>query len=114
MSATENARSAIWICRPPTPADDEFLYKLYCSTRDDEMALWGAPADQQAAFLRMQFDAQRAHYGQAFARADHAIITIDGRPVDGYLVTGVNTGGEGPAGNATAGPRIVNSSGSCP
>ena len=32
----------------------------------------------------------------------------------GYLVTGVNIVGEGPAGSATAGPRIVNSSGSCP
>jgi len=31
-----------------------------------------------------------------------------------YLVTGSNIGGEGPSGNATAGARTVNSSGSCP
>jgi hypothetical protein len=31
-----------------------------------------------------------------------------------YLVTGSNTGGEGPAGNATVGARTVNSSGGCP
>jgi hypothetical protein len=31
-----------------------------------------------------------------------------------YLVTGVNGNGEGSAGNATAGPRIVNSTGTCP
>jgi hypothetical protein len=31
-----------------------------------------------------------------------------------YLVTGMNANGEGPAGNATAGARIVNSSGACP
>jgi hypothetical protein len=31
-----------------------------------------------------------------------------------YLVTGTNAGGEGSAGNATAGPRTVNSSGTCP
>ena len=31
-----------------------------------------------------------------------------------YLVTAGNDAGEGPAGNATAGPRIVNSTGSCP
>jgi hypothetical protein len=30
-----------------------------------------------------------------------------------YLVVGVNGPAEGPAGNATAGPRIVNSSGQC-
>jgi len=31
-----------------------------------------------------------------------------------YLVTGINGSGEGTAGNATAGPRVVNSSGACP
>jgi hypothetical protein len=31
-----------------------------------------------------------------------------------YLVVGVNGPAEGPAGNATAGPRIVNSTGTCP
>lgn len=31
-----------------------------------------------------------------------------------YLVTGLNMFGEGTAGNATAGPRIVNSTGACP
>ncbi len=31
-----------------------------------------------------------------------------------YLVTGMNMFGEGTAGNATAGPRIVNSTGACP
>ncbi len=31
-----------------------------------------------------------------------------------YLVTGTNANGEGPTGNATAGARIVNSSGTCP
>jgi ribosomal protein S18 acetylase RimI-like enzyme len=34
----------------------------------------------------MQFDAQRAHYRRHFARADHAIITIDGRPAGRVLV----------------------------
>jgi hypothetical protein len=44
-------------------------------------------------------------------------ITEDPTGIEGgfywYLVTGSNTGGEGPAGNATAGPRTVNSSGVC-
>jgi len=31
-----------------------------------------------------------------------------------YLVTGSNSGGEGPAGSATAGPRVVDSIGTCP
>lgn len=86
MRALINEPFAAWSRRPSTPADDEFLYRLYSSTREDEMALWGAPADQQAAFLRMQFDAQRAHYGRHFALADHAIITINGQPVGRILV----------------------------
>jgi hypothetical protein len=47
-----------------------------------------------------------------------ATITEDPTGIAGgfywYLVTGSNTGGEGPAGNATAGARTVNSSGTCP
>jgi len=31
-----------------------------------------------------------------------------------YLVTGGNGHAEGPAGNATAGPEVINSSGGCP
>jgi hypothetical protein len=31
-----------------------------------------------------------------------------------YLIRAANGGGEGPAGNATAGPRIQDSSGACP
>jgi len=50
------------------------------------MALWGAPADQQAAFLRMQFLAQRSQYGRHFSRADHEIITIDGQAAGRTLV----------------------------
>ncbi len=45
-------------------------------------------------------------------------ITEDPTGVTGrffwYLVTGTNDGGEGTAGNATAGARVVNSSGICP
>jgi ribosomal protein S18 acetylase RimI-like enzyme len=86
MRALHNAPFPVWSRRPSTPADLEFLYQLFSSTRDDEMALWGAPADQQAAFLRMQFDAQRAHYGRHFSLAGHEIITIDGEPVGRILV----------------------------
>ncbi len=50
------------------------------------MALWGATSGQQAAFLRMQFEAQRVHYGLHFPHADHAVITIDGQPVGRVLV----------------------------
>jgi ribosomal protein S18 acetylase RimI-like enzyme len=86
MQAPGTVGSTAWSRRPATSADDAFLYRLYASTRDDEMALWGAPADQQAAFLRMQFDAQRAHYQRHFSLANHEILTIDGDPVGRTLI----------------------------
>ena len=86
MRAQTNAPSAAWFRRISTSTDGEFLYRLYASTRHEELALWGAPADQQEAFLRMQFEAQRAHYNRHFGSADHEIIAIDGQPVGRILV----------------------------
>lgn len=86
MSTDDDTASVAWSRRPSTPADGEFLYRLYSSTRDDEMALWGAPPDQQAAFLRMQFEAQRAHYERHFALAVNEIVMIEGKPVGRILV----------------------------
>jgi hypothetical protein len=52
------------------------------------------------------------------AAASTATITEDPTGIAGgfywYLVTGSNAGGEGSAGNATAGARTVNSGGGCP
>ena len=42
-------------------------------------------------------------------------VAIDGtNRVVYYLIVAYNGSGEGPAGNATAGPRVVNTTGSCP
>lgn len=50
--------------------------------------------------------------------ATSAAVSEDPSSVAGrfywYLVTGSNGNGEGSAGNATAGPRVVNASGACP
>jgi ribosomal protein S18 acetylase RimI-like enzyme len=66
--------------RAVRPDDEPFLYRLYASTRDDEMALLNWPEAQKCAFLRMQFEAQCRHYAQ-FGAADFALIERDGRPV---------------------------------
>jgi GNAT superfamily N-acetyltransferase len=76
----------VWTRRAALPSDEAFLYRLYCSTRDEEMALWGAPAEQKQAFLTMQFRAQGAHYGRHFARAEHTIVLVGGEPVGRVLV----------------------------
>jgi hypothetical protein len=66
--------------RPQGPLDEAFLYRLYAGTREEEMALWNASAEQREAFLRFQFDAQRAHYVRHFPDARHDVVTIDGEP----------------------------------
>jgi ribosomal protein S18 acetylase RimI-like enzyme len=67
--------------RPEQPEDEGFLRRLYASTRADEMALTGWDQAQTDAFLRMQFDLQRAHFHQHFSDASFLAVLLDGRPV---------------------------------
>lgn len=63
--------------RPFQPDDEDFLYKLYASTRADELAAWGWNPIQQEVFLKMQFNAQRRAYDFQYAEAEHSIILFD-------------------------------------
>jgi GNAT superfamily N-acetyltransferase len=66
--------------RPAGPADAEFLYRVYASTRYEELApLCWEPA-QVEAFLRMQFRAQDAHYRQHYPDAAFDVILLGGVP----------------------------------
>jgi ribosomal protein S18 acetylase RimI-like enzyme len=66
--------------RPREPGDLEFLYRVYASTRTEELAVvpWDEPAKD--AFLRAQFDAQDQWYREHYARATYEVIVIDGEP----------------------------------
>ncbi|MFO7180606.1 MAG: GNAT family N-acetyltransferase [Pseudomonadota bacterium] len=61
-----------------TEQDEPFLYDVYASTREEELAVvpWGAA--EREAFLRMQFDAQHRYYRQAFGKAEFSKILVDG------------------------------------
>src|SRR3982751_4267909 len=72
--------------RDVLPFDDAFLYKLYVSTRAEEMGMTGWDTVQRDFFLKMQYDAQRNHYAEYFPRADHKIILVGGKPVGRVLV----------------------------
>ncbi|WP_336243832.1 GNAT family N-acetyltransferase [Corallococcus exercitus] len=67
--------------RPVTPGDDAFLFTLYASTREQELAAWGLPPAQAELFLRMQYQAQARHYAAKYASEGHALIEVDGIPV---------------------------------
>lgn len=66
--------------------DGDFLFRLYASTRADEVAAFGWPAAQQEAFLRMQFNMQRRWYETAYSQAEHAIIELEGQPIGRMIV----------------------------
>ena len=66
--------------RPVVPADEAFLCRVYASTRADELALTGWDDARKAAFVRMQFDAQRSHYEQHYDGAAYDVIVVDGTP----------------------------------
>jgi ribosomal protein S18 acetylase RimI-like enzyme len=67
--------------RPITAQDMHFLYRVFASTREDEMAVWGWTTPQKETFLQMQFNAQHTHYQQRFGDASFDLILLDGEPV---------------------------------
>ena len=72
--------------RPITPEDELFLRRLFASTRAEELAITGWSDEQKAAFCRMQFDAQSAHYQKHYADASFDVIERDGVAAGRLLV----------------------------
>lgn len=66
--------------RDASDADEDFLFALYASTREAELALLDWGDEERETFLRMQFNAQRTHYLKSYPRARHHVILRDGEP----------------------------------
>jgi ribosomal protein S18 acetylase RimI-like enzyme len=66
--------------RPVRPEDEEFLRRVYAGTRAQELAAAGWDDRQQAAFVAMQFDAQRRAYEQTYPDASFDVVVVDGEP----------------------------------
>lgn len=67
------------ILRPALPDDETFLFRLYVSTRKDEMAAWGWSEEHQQFFLQMQYNAQQSGYRAQYAQAESQIIVVQGQ-----------------------------------
>jgi ribosomal protein S18 acetylase RimI-like enzyme len=61
-------------------SDRDFLLQVYASTREDELRLVDWSADQKAAFVRMQFEAQDAYYREHYDPATFDVVEVDGEP----------------------------------
>lgn len=68
------------------PMDEEFLFKLYASTRADEMSLVAWNDLQKETFLRMQFHAQHQQYELTYPDAINQIIEFNGVPAGQWIV----------------------------
>jgi ribosomal protein S18 acetylase RimI-like enzyme len=64
--------------RPVQDSDDEFLLKVYGSTREQELAQVPWTAEQKQQFVRMQYEAQKNHYAAQHPHASHEIICLEG------------------------------------
>ena len=72
--------------RPALAADEPFLFRVFASIREDEVQLVAWNDDQKAAFLTMQYSAQRSSYLHNFAGSGYDVISIGDRPVGRLFV----------------------------
>ncbi len=71
---------------PASDHDNPFLFQVYASTRAEEMALVDWTLEQKAAFLQMQFNAQRHHYSVYYPAATYHIIRRDDVPIGRMII----------------------------
>ncbi|HKA20828.1 MAG TPA: GNAT family N-acetyltransferase [Blastocatellia bacterium] len=62
--------------RPVRTDDEGFLFRVYSSTREDEISELPWDDHQRNSFMQMQFAAQRADYSRRFPDGEHMIIVL--------------------------------------
>lgn len=67
--------------RPIEDSDQEFLLRVYASTRADELAVVPWTEKEKEDFVRFQFEAQHSHYQEHFPEAEYLILEVDSQPV---------------------------------
>ena len=77
---TRPPRSAIAF-RPIVDDDIAFLRHVYASTREDELQLVAWTDEQKAAFLDMQFTAQKTHYEDFYPECEYLVIELEGERI---------------------------------
>ncbi len=73
--------------RPVTAEDEEFLYAVYASSREEEVAQVQWPEGMKEAFLRSQLAAQRKEYDERHPNAEYAVVLVGGRPAGRIWIT---------------------------
>ena len=66
--------------RAARPEDEDFLRRVYGSTRTEELAVTGWDEATKDAFIAHQFDAQDKHYRTNYEGASYHVVLVDGEP----------------------------------
>ncbi|WP_083570839.1 GNAT family N-acetyltransferase [Mariniphaga anaerophila] len=66
--------------RTINPDDLPFLIKLYRSTREEELSLTAMSEEEKQRFIEFQFNAQHAHYTNAYKDAEFNLVLINNKP----------------------------------
>lgn len=67
--------------RPIIPADEELLFRIYASTREEELKVLNWSSAEKETFLRQQFNAQHRHYQQAYPGAQFSVLAMAGEDI---------------------------------
>lgn len=78
--------SGVVTLRQVEPGDEELLYRIYASTRTEEIALVPWDDAEKDAFLRAQFNAQTRWYHEHYVGANWAIVLVDDEPCGRFYV----------------------------
>jgi ribosomal protein S18 acetylase RimI-like enzyme len=68
------------------PGDEDFLFRVYASTRTEELAPVPWTAEQKVAFVRQQFQAQSVDWGRNYPNAEFSVIEVEGIPAGRFYV----------------------------
>ena len=67
--------------RSITSDDENFLYRLYASTRQEELAQTSWTEAEKEIFLKQQFSAQHQFYMKQFKRAKFDVVLKNSKPI---------------------------------
>jgi GNAT superfamily N-acetyltransferase len=77
MTTTHPVEELRVTLRPVTSSDDEFLLRVYTSTRAEELAQVTWEPGQMETFVRWQFDLQRKEYDTRYPDARYGVILVN-------------------------------------
>jgi ribosomal protein S18 acetylase RimI-like enzyme len=80
MTTLRPAKPETLQLRPVRATDEEFLFRVYASTREEELAQVNWDVAQREHFLRSQFVAQTQHYTTQYPGAEFLVVIADGQP----------------------------------